>query len=174
MTTKTAGSLTTSNLTAVQANPSVSAISDADIATIAEAILYDQQLPQGYANAIMPTAFTRNGLLYIPARGVLKVLPGDWVAVDPAGWPVLLSSKTLPKTLTLTGNTDGTTGAITALSSSARTAGWEIGTPVSGTGIAAGSLIKTIAQNGLSMTLTKNTTSPQTGTTITAGSWTHS
>lgn len=29
--------------------------------------------------------------LYVPNRGVLKVLPGDFVAVDNTGWPILLS-----------------------------------------------------------------------------------
>lgn len=31
------------------------------------------------------------GLLYVPRRGVLNVLPGDYVAYDPNGWPILIS-----------------------------------------------------------------------------------
>jgi hypothetical protein len=30
-------------------------------------------------------------LLHVPRRGVLKVLPGDYVAYDPNGWPILIS-----------------------------------------------------------------------------------
>ena len=33
--------------------------------------------------------------LWIPGRGMLKVLPGDVVAVDSTGWPILLSRNTL-------------------------------------------------------------------------------
>jgi hypothetical protein len=35
------------------------------------------------------------GQLYIPSRGVLKILPGDVVAVDNTGWPVLISSASI-------------------------------------------------------------------------------
>ena len=31
------------------------------------------------------------GLLYVPRRGVLQVLPGDYVCYDPNGWPILVS-----------------------------------------------------------------------------------
>ena len=31
------------------------------------------------------------GLLHVPRRGVLQVLPGDYVAYDPNGWPILIS-----------------------------------------------------------------------------------
>lgn len=40
-------------------------------------------------------AFSFNGLLYVPNRGVLKVLPGDVVAVDNAGWPILVSKASI-------------------------------------------------------------------------------
>ena len=47
-----------------------------------------------YAFVSGPTnvAFSKQGLLYIPNRGVLQVLPGDWVGVDNYGWPILVSS----------------------------------------------------------------------------------
>ena len=67
------------------------AMAAADIATIANAILNDQinGLP------IYPGAFAQNGLLYVPNRGVLKVLPGDYVGVDNEGWPILVSANSI-------------------------------------------------------------------------------
>lgn len=62
----------------------------ADVATIANAIRNDQ----GNGLPIMPGCWDSNGLLFIPNRGILKVLPGDWVAVDNNGWPILLSKQT--------------------------------------------------------------------------------
>lgn len=40
-------------------------------------------------------AFSQNGLLYVPNRGVLQVLPGDYVAVDNDGWPILVSASSI-------------------------------------------------------------------------------
>lgn len=38
----------------------------------------------------------QNGLLYVPGRGVLKIRPGDIVAVDPlTGWPILVSANAI-------------------------------------------------------------------------------
>lgn len=39
--------------------------------------------------------FSQNGLLYVPNRGVLQVLPGDYVAVDSDGWPILVSASSI-------------------------------------------------------------------------------
>ena len=36
--------------------------------------------------------FERNGLLYVPHRGVLQMLPGDYVGFDSTGWPILVSA----------------------------------------------------------------------------------
>jgi hypothetical protein len=81
--TGTVGATTLTNALAV--TPSMS---DADIATIAQSILDDQNV----AHPIYPGAFVREGLLYVPNRGVLKLLVGDVVAVDPGtGWPILIS-----------------------------------------------------------------------------------
>jgi len=64
-------------------------MSDADIATIAEHILNDQ----GNSNAIWPGAWARTGMLFVPNRGVLRAMPGDYVAYDPAtGFPILISA----------------------------------------------------------------------------------
>jgi hypothetical protein len=44
-------------------------------------------------NPIYPGAWARTGILYVPNRGILKALPGDVVAFDPAtGFPILLSA----------------------------------------------------------------------------------
>jgi hypothetical protein len=34
-----------------------------------------------------------SGLLYVPRRGTLQVLPGDYVAYDSNGWPILVSAE---------------------------------------------------------------------------------
>lgn len=67
------------------------ALPTADIAAIANAIKNDQinGLP------IFPGAFAQTGLLYIPNRGVLKMLPGDYVGVDSQGWPILVSKNSI-------------------------------------------------------------------------------
>lgn len=39
--------------------------------------------------------FSRNGMLYVPNRGFLKVFPGDLVLVDPQGWPILVSARSI-------------------------------------------------------------------------------
>src|ERR1700733_9685941 len=45
-------------------------------------------------NPVWPGAF-RMGLLSIPNRGVLQVLPGDWVGFDSTGWPILVSANAI-------------------------------------------------------------------------------
>ncbi len=88
MATITLGTDTTSSLVALPFSRGLN-MSDADIATIAEHILNDQ----GNSGAIWPGAWARTGFLFVPNRGVLKALPGDIVAYDPAtGWPILLSA----------------------------------------------------------------------------------
>jgi len=89
MATVTLGTAGTTTLTALAYDPSAAA---ADIAAICNAILDDQNV----ANPIWPGAFVQAGLLYVPNRGVLRVLPGDYVAVDPTagiGWPILVSAE---------------------------------------------------------------------------------
>lgn len=90
MSTKTMGTSTTSGL-----NPAIkflpgygSGMSAADIGTMARAIKNDSTGLHG----IWPEAFSANGKLYVPNRGVLTILPGDWVGVDANGWPILVSA----------------------------------------------------------------------------------
>jgi hypothetical protein len=60
----------------------------ADLATIAAAIKDDSNV----THPVWPGAYSTHDLLYIPNRGVLRVLPGDFVGVDANGWPLLVSS----------------------------------------------------------------------------------
>ncbi len=90
MATKTIGTSATDSLTyGLKFLPGYgSGMSAADIATIALNIKDDLNV----AHPIYPQAFSAEGLLYVPNRGILKMLPGDYVAVDPTtGWPVLIS-----------------------------------------------------------------------------------
>jgi hypothetical protein len=67
-----------------------SGMSAANIATIAQQIKDDLNV----AHPVSPNAFSSNGLLYVPNRGTLQMLPGDYVAVDPTtGWPILISKR---------------------------------------------------------------------------------
>jgi hypothetical protein len=91
MATVTLGTNGTGTLAAVSFQRS---LSDADIATIQQAILEDKVLAAGSTRA-WPGAFARTGLLYIPNRGVLQVLPGDYVATDSSGWPILISRQAI-------------------------------------------------------------------------------
>jgi hypothetical protein len=65
----------------------------ADMAAIQTSIL-DDSVPAAQA-PIFPGAFIPGqGQLFIPNRGVLQVLPGDYIAVSPAtGWPILISAR---------------------------------------------------------------------------------
>lgn len=85
MATITLGTTATTSLTALTFG---GALSPADIATIANAILNDQV----NGRPVWPGAFAQVGLLYVPNRGILQCLPGDIVGVDAAtGWPILVS-----------------------------------------------------------------------------------
>lgn len=65
----------------------------ADVASIASKIKEDQN-PGGLIGQVYPNAFTQRGILWVPSRGFLVMLPGDVVGVDAAtGWPILVSKK---------------------------------------------------------------------------------
>ena len=87
MATRTLGSNLTTSMTAIAWANSAAGILPADLATVAQGIKND--LVNGLP--IFPGALNPNGLLSIPNRGVLKVLPGDYIGVDNQGWPVLIS-----------------------------------------------------------------------------------
>ena len=64
----------------------------ADVATINNAILDDLDL--SHPSTGTGGGLTQAGMLYIPNRGILRCIPGDYIAVDAAtGWPILLSSR---------------------------------------------------------------------------------
>ncbi len=66
------------------------AISPANVALFNVAVLNDQNVAHPtWPGALNPTS----GLLSIPNRGTLKILPGDYVMVDATtGWPILVSA----------------------------------------------------------------------------------
>lgn len=68
------------------------ALLPADVAAIANAVKDDIN----NLHPIWPGAWSQSGMLSIPNRGILKVLPGDYVAVDATtGWPILLSARAI-------------------------------------------------------------------------------
>lgn len=169
MATKTSGTNAATTLTSLQ-YPSFSAtsFSEADIAAIAALIINDAD-----PSMVTPGAFTRGGLLFIPNRGFLKMQPGDWVMVGPEGWPVLVSDIACATTAAING-TPVSGSTLMTMASSVAVAGWQIGGAISGTGIAAGTLITGIDPTNLILTLSKAATSSPGSTAITYGSWTHS
>ena len=86
---------TSGNLVAVTFSGAVTVLLPADLATINQDILDDVNVTHPPAHYSGCGGFVREGLLYVPNRGTLKVLPGDVVAVDTAsgvGWPILVSA----------------------------------------------------------------------------------
>ncbi|SRR6266568_7175642 len=103
MATKTLGTNGQTTLTAVQWSPDPASLSAADLATVQQLILdagmaeidNTGQLVSAVVKAtlpIWPGAFTREGYVYIPERGILRLHPGDWVGVDATGWPIVVSN----------------------------------------------------------------------------------
>lgn len=62
----------------------------ADVATFNANVLDDLNV----AHPIWPGAF-RNGILQVPNRGWLQILPGDFIAYDSTGWPILVSKNAI-------------------------------------------------------------------------------
>jgi hypothetical protein len=88
MATVTLGTTANNSLTAIQYQASVSA---ADFATIMQGIK-DMRVTAG-VRPILPEGLSRFGKLVIPNRGIIDVLPGDYVAIDGNGWPILIASQ---------------------------------------------------------------------------------
>lgn len=81
----TLGTNATNTLNALVWNPQVAA---ADLASIVNNIK-----GQNAVGRISPGAFAQTGRLHFPGRrGFVNLLPGDYVAYDGAGWPVIVSS----------------------------------------------------------------------------------
>lgn len=67
------------------------ALAPADVAAIANAIKDDLN----NIHPIWPGAWSQSGMLYVPNRGILKVLAGDYVGVDAQGWPIMVSANSI-------------------------------------------------------------------------------
>jgi|SRR6185437_512685 len=191
MATKTLGSIGTTTLTAVQwPSPELGVpVSEADLATIAQSILDDRQgvdplsgtYPAGaggmkLADRIWPGALSRNMVLDVPNRGQLRILPGDWIAVDLNGGVILIPERCLPNTVTATGDTHTNT-TLDNLSVNVFTLGWSVGLRIVDTtnaGIPAATRISAISADGKTITLSKAATATNAGGTMTVGDWTHS
>ena len=172
MSTKTLGTAATTTLTAVQIPPTgnaTPAISDTDWATMANSILDDVII----SHPIYPGAMSRSGLLYLPNRGIVRLLPGDWIAVDTGGYPYLIPNYALAQTLTATLTMASGNPAATA-TSSVITLGWQVGMGISGTNITSGSAIKAISADGKTVTFTKNANGTGAQTATVSNGWTHS
>lgn len=93
MATHTLGTNANNSLTSLTFSAGADML-DADIASICAGIADDSN-PTA---PVIPGSFLRSGLLFIPRRGVLKVLPGDVVAFDPTAgvlWPILVSKQAI-------------------------------------------------------------------------------
>lgn len=197
MATKTAGTLATTTLTAVQWSPDPNALSNADLATIADGIYRDcgQKAHGGFGgpglsdsagnapSVVFPGAFTRGGLLWIPLRGrqPIEVMPGDWVANDGFGNVFLIPQRAMPETLTLANCTTVSGSPTITFPSDCRALGWQNGTHITGTNIPAGSVMFDLNSTGLTANLYAsatgakvNATGNSSSVTITAGTFTHS
>ena len=88
MATVTLGTTANNSLTALLSSPNMVAV---DLAQVVNLIKDDLNV----AHPRMPTAWSQAGLLYVPNRGILQVLPGDYVGIDSQGWPILVSKNSI-------------------------------------------------------------------------------
>jgi hypothetical protein len=92
--TVTLGTTAQTSLTAVKFLPGYnSGVSASDVAAICALIKDDLKV----AHPLIPGSFDMSvSRLYIPNRGVLKVLPGDYIGVDATtGWPILVAKNAI-------------------------------------------------------------------------------
>ena len=87
MATKTLGTTAQTSLTAIAFLAGYGQVPNADFAAISALIKDDINV----AHPLISASFTQDGQLFIPNRGVLRVLPGDWVGVSSRGFPYLVS-----------------------------------------------------------------------------------
>ena|ERR1700761_2416700 len=89
MALRTLGTTGTTVLSALAWNPQSL---QADVAQITANI----KLPKNPAHPITPGAFGNNGILYFPQRrGWLALAPGDYIAYDSNGWPIVISNESI-------------------------------------------------------------------------------
>lgn len=76
------------------ANNTLSAFQWNNANSIADTALINNSIKtQGTVQRTEPAAFTNNGFLFVPNRGILKLLPGDWIAIGSTGMPFVMSSR---------------------------------------------------------------------------------
>lgn len=89
MALRTAGSSTTTVLSAIQWSPTMS---QADIAAFNALVKDDVNV----THPAIPNSFVLQGLLVIPNRLMVRLRPSDWVVLDPAtGFPFVLSNRAM-------------------------------------------------------------------------------
>jgi hypothetical protein len=97
MATHTLVTAAATTLTAITYSQSPSVLLPADLATVAQGILQDNTVPFAKTPAnvgqTIPGAFSFTGVLTFPGgRGSIKVYPGDVIAIDNTGWPIVVSA----------------------------------------------------------------------------------
>jgi hypothetical protein len=75
--------------TFVTAKPSASSV------TLSQAATASASIRVVFATVGMGGKLSFNGQLEIPGRGILRVLPGDIIAIDNTGWPILVSGNAI-------------------------------------------------------------------------------
>lgn len=91
MATKTLGTTANNSLTALAFLQGIGSLAAADAAAINNAIKDDLNPAHPIAGGFSQGT----GRLYVPNRGQLVILPGDWVGVDSQGWPILVSANSI-------------------------------------------------------------------------------
>lgn len=91
MAARTMGTTTTSILTALKFGAD---LLPQDVGNLAN-LICDDKVGAAGSHLRLNRAFSQDGLLFVPNRGVLQVLPGDYVAVDNDGWPILVSASSI-------------------------------------------------------------------------------
>jgi hypothetical protein len=90
MATGTLGTNATTSLTSITFNP-MSPV--ADVASIAALIVRQSS---GFRTGIIPGGFAKGGQLRLPGkRGLIFMEPGDVIAVDHNGWPIVVSKESI-------------------------------------------------------------------------------
>ena len=100
MATHTLGTPSSTTLVAVTYSESPLVLLPADLAAIANGILQDNMTPGSLVASnvgqAIPGAFNFMGLLTFPGgRGQIKLYPGDVIAIDNLGWPVVVSAASI-------------------------------------------------------------------------------
>lgn len=200
MATNTIGTLATTTLQGIQWYPGyqgTDATHATDFATVKNGVFYDNGQMVGsvfgggspddggagnkIAN-ILSSAVDASGWLTLPGgRGRVRLVPGDWVAIDNFGNLFPIPIRALPKTLTLANCTTVNNSPALVFPSSVLALGWQNGTHVTGTNIPANSVIGDLTANGLAANLYSavtglkiNATGSASNITLTAGTFTHS